>query len=80
LKRDFGQCAIIFKRDDWPIPIFKMQDPLTDVYFAIVLKEDLLNEEERYRIAEEDAKSRYNHGLHGYISLANKLSSLLKHE
>ena len=65
-----------FKKEDWNIPTFKMQNPLTEKYFAVVYDETLINED-RYLITEEEARLLFSHGLYGYGALEKKLSSIL---
>ena len=65
-----------YNRNEWPIPIFRMQEPLSEKYFAVVYNEDLLKEE-RYLISEEEAEKLFGYGLYGYIALEKKLSAIL---
>ena len=54
-----------YNRNEWPIPVLKMQEPLSEKYFAVVYDDTLINDE-RYLISEEEAKKLFNHGLYGY--------------
>ena len=65
-----------FDRDDWPVPILKMQDPLTDIYYAVVYDETLLNDK-RYRISKEEADKLYGDGYYGYGAVEKRLTALL---
>jgi len=65
-----------FNRDEWPIPVFKMQEPLTEKYFAVIYDETLLNES-RYAITEEEANKLFGYGLHGYKVIEPRLSRLV---
>jgi hypothetical protein len=67
---------IVFKREDWPIPVLKMQDPLTEQYFAVLYDDTLVNEE-RYKITKEEADQLFGHGNFGYGALQKKISSIL---
>jgi hypothetical protein len=71
LKRSFT-----FKKAEWPIPLFKMQHPITEKYYSVLYDETLLNEE-RHLIPEVEAKILFAYGLSGYIALEKKLSALL---
>jgi len=66
----------IFNRDEWPIPVFQMQHPLTEKYFAVIYDETLVNEK-RYAITEQEASKLFGDGLHGYGVIETKLSRLL---
>jgi hypothetical protein len=74
-----AQTNIFFAREEWPIPLFKMQEPITKVYFAVVYEEDLLHDT-RYKISESEAAEYFQDGLSGYVALSNKLSKILKAE
>lgn len=65
-----------FKREEWPIPVLKMQDPITEQYFSVLYDESLLREK-RKKIDKEEADELFGHGLYGYIALEKKLSTLL---
>lgn len=65
-----------FKREDWPIPVLKMQEPITEQYFAVLYDDTLFNEE-RHKITKEEADKLFGHGNYGYGALQKKLSSLL---
>ena len=67
-----------FTKTGWPIPVFKMQHALTGKYFAIIYEEDLLNEKSRHLVTGQEASLLFEHGSHGYISLENALSKLLR--
>ncbi|MBS4063776.1 MAG: hypothetical protein KGZ74_04410 [Chitinophagaceae bacterium] len=71
LKTDF-----IFNKEEWPIPIFKTQEPLTEKYFAVKVDITLMNDE-RYLISEEEAKAYFKHVSYGYESLSKQLSTIL---
>jgi hypothetical protein len=71
------KSPIDFKKIDWPIPVFKMKDPLTGKYFSLEYKEDLL-EESRRLITENEAIKLYDDGLYGSVALQNKFYRLLK--
>lgn len=66
----------VFKREDWPIPVFKMQDLLTEQYFAVLYDDTLVNEE-RYKITKEEADKLFGHAYSGHGSLQKKISSLI---
>ena len=66
----------VFNRDEWVIPVFKMQHPLTEEYFAVIYDETLLNEK-RYKITKEDADKLFKYGLNGYENLREILSEIL---
>lgn len=65
-----------FNREQWPIPVLKMQDPLSEKYFAVIYDDTLFNEE-RHLITKEEADKLFGHGLYGYGALEKKLSSIL---
>jgi hypothetical protein len=71
LKTDF-----IFNKEEWPIPIFKTQEPLTEKYYAVKVDSTLMNDD-RYLISEEEAKAYFKHVLYGYESLRKQLSVIL---
>jgi hypothetical protein len=68
-----------FNRSEWPIPMLKMQHPLTEKYYAVIYDDTLINEE-RYLIDEKEAEKLFNHGLYGDIALQNKLSKILENK
>ncbi|HEY5463067.1 MAG TPA: Imm26 family immunity protein [Hanamia sp.] len=57
-----------FKCEDWPIPVLKMQDPITGQYFSVLYDESLLHEK-RQKIDKEEADMLFGHGLYGYEAL-----------
>lgn len=65
-----------FNREEWPIPVLKMQDPLSEKYFAVIYDDTLFNEE-RHLITKEEADKLFGHGVYGYVALEKKLSSIL---
>ncbi len=65
-----------FIREEWPIPVLKMQDPLSEKYFAVIYDDTLFNEE-RHLITKEEADKLFGHGVYGYVALEKKLSSIL---
>jgi hypothetical protein len=65
-----------FNRNNWPIPVLKMQDPLTEQYFAVLYDDTLVNEQ-RYKISIEEASELFGHGNYGYEALQKKLSTVL---
>lgn len=65
-----------FNREDWPIPVLKMQEPISEQYFAVIYDDTLFNEE-RHRITKEEADRLFGHGVYGYVALQKKLSSIL---
>jgi hypothetical protein len=71
LKKNFD-----FIRKEWPIPVLKMQDPLSEKYFAVIYDDTLFNEE-RHLITKEEADKLFGHGVYGYGALEKKLSSIL---
>ena len=70
------KTAFNFKREDWPIPVLKMQEPITEQYFAVLYDDTLFNEK-RYLITKEAADKLFGHGVYGYGALEKKLSSIL---
>ena len=55
-----------FNKNDWKIPEFEMQDPLLEkVYWKIKYNDDL-DEENRIKINEKEAKYLWSYGIHGY--------------
>ena len=70
------KTAFIFNREQWPIPVLKMQHPITEKYFAVIYDDTLINEE-RHLITEAEAEKLFSHGLYGYGALEKKLSSIL---
>jgi Immunity protein 26 len=68
--------GFIFYKEQWPIPVFKMQDPLTEKYYAVFYDETLVSEK-RSLISEAEAHRLYNHGLSGYKALEKQVSILL---
>jgi Immunity protein 26 len=69
--------SLHFKKEGWPIPIFKMQDPITERYFAVIYGDTLVNET-IYPIEREEAEKLFSHTLYGHVSLEKKLDSILK--
>jgi hypothetical protein len=65
-----------FIREEWPIPVLKMQEPLSEKYFAVIYDDTLINEE-RHLISEAESKKLFSHGLYGYGALEKKLTSIL---
>lgn len=70
------KTIINYDRNEWPIPILKMQHPITEQYFAVIYDDTLINEE-RQLITEEEAEKLFSHGLYGYGALEKKLSAIL---
>ena len=67
----------IFNSNEWPMPLFKMQHPITEQYFAVEYDETLLNDR-RFLISKEVAKNLYGDGLFGYGALEKELDGILK--
>lgn len=65
-----------FIREQWPIPVLKMQEPISEKYFAVIYDDTLFNEE-RHLITKEEADKLFGHGVYGYVALEKKLSSIL---
>ena len=65
-----------FDRNEWPIPVLKKQDALTDKYYA-VLYEDNLFDNQKYQITKEEADGLYGDVYYGYESVEKKLTGLL---
>lgn len=65
-----------FKREEWPIPVLKMQDPITEQFFSVLYDDTLLNEQ-RYKISKQEADELFAYGLYGYGALEKKLSTVL---
>jgi hypothetical protein len=70
------ETNLLFKKGDWPIPLMKMQDPLTEKYYSVLFDETLINDE-RKLISEEIAQKLFDHSLHGYVSLEKKVSTIM---
>jgi Immunity protein 26 len=68
--------GFIFNKEQWPIPVFKMQEPLTEKYYAVFYDETLISER-RSLISATEAHRLYNHGLSGYAALEKQLNALL---
>ncbi len=72
LKTDFK-----FNKAEWPIPMFKMQHPITEKFYAVQYDDTLLSEE-RYLITRKEADNLFSYGLHGYGAIEKELSRILK--
>jgi Immunity protein 26 len=66
-----------FDREEWPIPLLKMQHPITEQYFSVQY-DDTLFDDERKLITKEQADKLFGHESYGYVALEEKLSSILK--
>lgn len=64
-----------FDKNDWPVPTFKMQDPLSEKYFSVIFDDSLINEK-RNLISKEIADKLYSHGLFGYGAVEKALNNL----
>ena len=78
---EIGEWPIVeskfcFDSAEWPMPTFKMQDPITEKYYAVTYDETLLNEK-KYRITDQEEKKLFSDGLFGSGALEKKLSMLL---
>jgi hypothetical protein len=66
-----------FCREEWPIPVMKMEDPLRSKFYGVLYDETLLSDI-RVGITEEEAARMFKYGLYGSIALQKKLESLIR--
>ena len=66
-----------FIKENWPIPTFRMQEPLTEVYYAVVYDETLINES-RYKISKAEADKLFAYSLYGYVALEKELTRIFE--
>ena len=71
------KSPFVFKREEWPMPVFQMYDSLRKIYLAVVYDETLLHDK-RHVIPEEEAKLLFESGLQGYGFVEARLTRLLQ--
>ena len=72
------KTPLVYNREEWPMPVFKMQEPLTGRFYAVAYDEVTVSEKTRYVISKEEADRLYEDGLAGYFALERRLTRLLK--
>jgi hypothetical protein len=69
-------AAFKFDRNEWPIPVLRKKDLLTDKYYAVIY-DDTLFDNQQYQITREEADELYEDGYHGHGVVEKRLSELL---